>query len=89
MDGLETNMFGSFDIGERVVDEQTFLRGSVDSFQREMKDRRIWLDEIMLARDDHVVEDLKEVVFFEKWNSTEDENWKEIQEMIKTNLEYA
>jgi len=33
--------------------------------------------------------DLKEVVFFEKWDSTEDENWKEIQEMIKTNLEYA
>ena len=33
--------------------------------------------------------DLKDVVFFEKWGNKEDSNWKEIQEMIKENLDYA
>ena len=33
--------------------------------------------------------DLKDVVFFEKWNKKENSDWKEIEEMIKTNLDYA
>ena len=33
--------------------------------------------------------DLKDVVFFEKWEKKENTNWIEIQNMIKTNLDYA
>ncbi|MFQ5782797.1 MAG: 5,6-dimethylbenzimidazole synthase [Nitrosopumilus sp.] len=33
--------------------------------------------------------DLKDVVYFEKWNDVQNENWKNIQEMIKENLDYA
>ena len=33
--------------------------------------------------------DLKDVVYFEKWESKENENWKNIQELIKKNLDYA
>jgi len=33
--------------------------------------------------------ELKDVVFFEKWEDRENSSWKEIQEMIKNNLDYA
>lgn len=33
--------------------------------------------------------DLKDVVYFEKWQDTENTEWNQIQEMIKTNLDYA
>jgi|TARA_B100000959_G_scaffold25038_1_gene24193 5,6-dimethylbenzimidazole synthase len=33
--------------------------------------------------------ELKDVVYFEKWNNKENESWKSIQEMIKKNLDYA
>ena len=62
MNGLETDMFGGFNIGERIIDEQTLLRRSVDALQCEMKDRWIWFDEIVLAGDDHLVEDLKKAM---------------------------
>jgi 5,6-dimethylbenzimidazole synthase len=33
--------------------------------------------------------ELKDVVYFEKWNDKENENWKNIQNLIKENLDYA
>ena len=33
--------------------------------------------------------ELKDVVFFEKWEDRENSSWKEIQEMIRNNLDYA
>lgn len=33
--------------------------------------------------------DLKDVVYFEKWQDTRNTEWNQIQEMIKTNLDYA
>ena len=33
--------------------------------------------------------DLKDVVFFEKWNDKDNKNWNNIQEKIKENLDYA
>ena len=33
--------------------------------------------------------DLKDVVYFEKWENIENKNWKTIQELIKSNLDYA
>ena len=33
--------------------------------------------------------DLKDVVYFEKWNDKENKNWNGIKEMIRDNLDYA
>lgn len=33
--------------------------------------------------------DLKDVVFYEKWNGADDPNWHQIHEMIVSNLDYA
>lgn len=33
--------------------------------------------------------ELKDVVFFERWNDKENSNWSSIQELIKENLDYA
>jgi 5,6-dimethylbenzimidazole synthase len=33
--------------------------------------------------------DLKDVLYFEKWEDKENENWYDIQEMIKNNFDYA
>lgn len=33
--------------------------------------------------------DLKDVVYYEKWDQKENSNWKTIREMIETNLDYA
>ena len=65
---------------EHVMPIAYLCLGHVDEFSKKPDlEKAGWLSRL----------DLKEVVFFEKWNSIEDENWKEIQEMIKTNLEYA
>ncbi|GFN40016.1 MAG: hypothetical protein YK1309IOTA_1110003 [Marine Group I thaumarchaeote] len=33
--------------------------------------------------------DLKDVVYFEKWNRTQDTMWEQIRNMIASNLDYA
>ena len=33
--------------------------------------------------------DLKDVVYYEKWEQKQNQDWNEIQKMIKTNLDYA
>ncbi len=33
--------------------------------------------------------DLKDVVYYEKWNSSDDPQWRQIHEMIVSNLDYA
>ena len=33
--------------------------------------------------------DLKDVVFFEKWDAKEDSNWKNIRQLLNENLDYA
>jgi 5,6-dimethylbenzimidazole synthase len=32
---------------------------------------------------------LKDVIYYEKWNNTNNSTWKDIQEIIKSNLDYA
>ncbi|MCA9820653.1 MAG: 5,6-dimethylbenzimidazole synthase, partial [Nitrosarchaeum sp.] len=65
---------------EHVMPIAYLCLGHVDEFSKKPDlEKAGWLSRL----------DLKEVVFFEKWDNIEDENWKEIQEMIKTNLEYA
>ena len=65
---------------EHVMPIAYLCLGHVDEFSKKPDlEKAGWLSRL----------DLKEVVFFEKWDNIEDENWKEIQEMIKTNLEYT
>ena len=65
---------------EHVVPIAYLCLGYVDEFaEKPDLEKAGWLPRL----------DLKDVVFFEKWEEKENSDWKEIQEMIKTNLNYA
>ena len=65
---------------EHVVPIAYLCLGYVDEFaEKPDLEKAGWLPRL----------ELKDVVFFEKWGNKEDVNWKEIQEMIKENLDYA
>jgi len=68
------------DIPEHVVPVAYLCLGYVDEFA-EKPDLQTagWLPRLQL----------KDVVYFEKWNDKENKDWKSIQEMIKENLDYA
>ena len=70
----------TLEIPEHVVPVAYLCLGYVDNFA-EKPDLEIsgWLPRL----------DLKDVVFFEKWNDTEKKSWNSIQEMIRENLDYA
>ena len=65
---------------EHVIPVAFLCLGYVDKFG-EKPDLEIsgWLPRL----------DLKDVVFFEKWNDKDNKNWNNIQEKIKENLDYA
>ena len=65
---------------EHVIPVAYLCLGYVDNFA-EKPDLEIkgWLPRL----------ELKDVVFFEKWNDTNNESWSAIQNMIKNNLDYA
>ena len=68
------------DIPEHVIPVAYLCLGYVDEFA-EKPDLQTagWLPRLQL----------KDVVYFEKWNDKENKDWKSIQEMIKENLDYA
>ena len=68
------------ELPEHVVPIAYLCLGYVDEFAQK-PDLEIagWLPRL----------DLKDVVYFEKWQDTENIEWNKIQEMIKTNLDYA
>ena len=68
------------ELPEHVVPVAYLCLGYVDDFA-EKPDLEIagWLPRL----------ELKDVVYFEKWNDKENENWSNIQKMIKENLDYA
>jgi len=68
------------DIPEHVIPVAYLCLGHVDDFA-EKPDLQIagWLPRL----------ELKDVVFFEKWDNKENDDWKSIQKMIKENLDYA
>ena len=70
----------TLNLPEHVVPVAYLCLGHVDNFA-EKPDLEIsgWLPRL----------DLKDVVFFEKWNDKENKSWSNIQEMIKKNLDYA
>ena len=70
----------TLEMPEHVVPVAYLCLGYVDNFAKK-PDLEIsgWLPRL----------DLKDVVFFEKWNDTENKSWNSIQEMIKENLDYA
>jgi len=68
------------DIPEHVIPVAYLCLGHVDDFA-EKPDLQTagWLPRL----------ELKDVVFFEKWDDKENNDWKSIQKMIKENLDYA
>ncbi len=68
------------ELPEHVVPIAYLCLGYVDEFaQKPDLETAGWLPRL----------DLKDVVYFEKWQDTKNVGWNEIQEMIKTNLDYA
>jgi 5,6-dimethylbenzimidazole synthase len=68
------------ELPEYVVPIAYLCLGYVDEFaQKPDLETAGWLPRL----------DLKDVVYFEKWQDTKNVGWNEIQEMIKINLDYA
>ena len=68
------------ELPEHVVPIAYLCLGYVDEFaDKPDLEKAGWLPRL----------DLKDVVYFEKWEEKENSEWKEIQEMIKINLDYA
>ena len=70
----------TLELPEHVIPVAYLCLGYVDNFA-EKPDLEIkgWLPRL----------ELKDVVYFEKWNDKENKNWDIIQKMIKDNLDYA
>jgi len=68
------------DIPEHVIPVAYLCLGYVDDFAKKPDlETAGWLPRL----------ELKDVVYFEKWNDKENKDWKSIQKMIKENLDYA
>ncbi|MFB5622509.1 MAG: 5,6-dimethylbenzimidazole synthase [Nitrosarchaeum sp.] len=68
------------EVPEHVVPIAYLCLGYVDEFaQKPDLETAGWLPRL----------DLKDVVYFEKWQDTKNADWSQIQEMIKDNLDYA
>ncbi|MEX2192803.1 MAG: 5,6-dimethylbenzimidazole synthase [Nitrosarchaeum sp.] len=68
------------ELPEHVVPIAYLCLGYVDEFaQKPDLETAGWLPRL----------DLKDVVYFEKWQDTKNAGWNQIQEMIQTNLDYA
>ena len=68
------------DIPKHVVPVAYLCLGHVDDFAKKPDlETAGWLPRL----------ELKDVVYFEKWNDKENNDWKSIQKMIKENLDYA
>ena len=68
------------ELPDHVVPIAYLCLGYVDEFaQKPDLETAGWLSRL----------DLKDVVYFEKWKNKESIGWSQIQEMIKTNLDYA
>ena len=67
------------ELPDHVVPIAYLCLGYVDKFSEKPDlEKAKWLSRL----------DLKDVIFFEKWDKKEDPNWREIQERVKENLDY-
>jgi len=70
----------SLSLPEHVIPVAYLCLGYVDDFAEKPDLETIgWLPRLSL----------RDVVYFEKWNDKENEDWNSIQDMIKDNLDYA
>lgn len=68
----------NLDLPEHVIPVAYLCLGYVENFaEKPDLETAGWLSRL----------ELSDVVFYEKWNKSENENWKNIQEMIKKNLD--
>src|SRR5687767_678714 len=63
MDGGEPHFIRLIDIWQRVVNEQAFPRRSSNLVQNDSIDLRLWLDESHRAGNNHVIEQVKKIIF--------------------------
>ncbi|NND86185.1 MAG: 5,6-dimethylbenzimidazole synthase [Nitrosopumilus sp.] len=70
----------ALDLPEHVIPVAYLCLGYVDEFaEKPDLETARWLPRL----------ELKDVVYFEKWDDKKNEEWNNIQEMIKDNLDYA
>lgn len=70
----------TLDLPEHVVPIAYLCLGYVDKFAvKPDLETAGWLPRL----------ELKDVIYYEKWNQKEDSSWNQIHEMIQTNLDYA
>ncbi|MHA7648241.1 5,6-dimethylbenzimidazole synthase [Nitrosopumilus sp. S4] len=70
----------ALELPEHVIPVAYLCLGYVDDFaEKPDLETAGWLPRL----------DLKDVVYFEKWDDKQNEDWSSIQEMIKDNLDYA
>ena len=70
----------ALELPRHVVPIAYLCLGYVDEFaEKPDLERAGWLPRL----------DLRDVVFFEKWKDKDDSGWKEIQNMIESNIDYA
>ena len=68
------------ELPDHIVPIAYLCLGHVDEFSKKPDlEKNGWLPRL----------ELKDVVFFEKWEKKESADWKDIQELIKNNLDYA
>ena len=68
----------NLDLPEHVIPVAYLCLGYVENFAEKPDLETVgWLSRLQLS----------DVVFYEKWNESENENWKNIQDMIKKNLD--
>ena len=64
MDRCKPHLLRLVDVGQSVIDEQTLLRGTSDFLEYDLEDLRVWFYMTYITRDDEVVEQIKEIIFF-------------------------
>lgn len=70
----------ALELPEHVIPVAYLCLGYVDEFaEKPDLETAGWLPRL----------DLKDVVYFEKWDDKQNEDWSSVQEMIKDNLDYA
>ncbi len=62
MDGLDSKRPGGFNIGKRVINEQTFPGCAMNFLQRELENGWVWLDKFVFTGDDQVVEYIQKTI---------------------------
>ena len=62
MDCRKPHLLRLMDVRQRIIDEETFVCGSADAIERDLKDLRVRLHVTNLAGNDHIIQQVEEIV---------------------------